>query len=315
MKATLEIVDGIASRQWALVTRQQLVEAGVSRDEIASLLRTGALRRRAFRVYGTLGAHESWEREILARVLGTGPGALASHGAGARLWSFVHLPERDLDVLIHADRLSSESRRTRGVHRTLILPTEDVTERSGVPCTSFERTLCDCTKLLTEYQLGRVLDDGLRRHVATLKELVKCVARLDSGPGRKLSVIKALLAQRDESFNPGGSGSELDVLDVIRDAQLPLPVQQYRVHVPGHQYDLDYAWPERKLFLEYYGLPVHSGASAVAHDSRRQTALVAKGWRPIVFTDDTSESEMVRVLRALLTSAPSDGALEGRISA
>jgi very-short-patch-repair endonuclease len=74
------------------------------------------------------------------------------------------------------------------------------------------------------------------------------------------------------------------------------------VHLAGYDYKLDYAWPERMLFLEYYGLPVHSGASAVAYDSRRQTALVAAGWRPIVFTDDTTDSEMVRTLHAVLTS-------------
>jgi hypothetical protein len=315
MKAALEILDQLASRQWSLVTREQLVSGGVSRGGIASLLRTGALRRRGFRVYGVLGAPESWERTLFARVLGAGPGALASHGAAARLWRCSHLPERDLDVLIWVDRANSESRRTRGVHRTTILPTEDVARVSGIPCTSFERTLCDCTKLLTEYQLGRVLDDGLRRRVASLNQLMKCAARLDSGPGRKLSVIKTLLAERDASFNPGGSGSELDVLKVIKNAELPLPVQQYPIRVSGHDYDLDYAWPDRKLFLEYYGLAVHAGASAVAHDSRRQTALVAAGWRPIVFTDSTTSAEMVRVLRAVLTSAPSDGAPGSRMSA
>jgi len=247
-------------------------------------------------------------------VLARGSGAVASHAAAARLWKFAHLPSDAFDVLIKVDR-DTAIWGNRGVHRTLILPSDDVTELAGIPCTGFERTLCDCTKLLTEYQLGRVLDDGLRRRVASLDGLMRCAARLDSGPGRKLSVVKTLLAQRDASFNPGGSGSELDVLHLIRGAELPLPVQQYRVRVAGHQYDLDFAWPDRRVFLEYYGLAVHSGASAVAYDSRRQTALVAAGWRPVVFTDSTTDSEMVRVLRAVLETAQSDRSVEGRISA
>src|SRR5262245_31161769 len=113
MKATLEIVDQLASGQLSLVTREQLVDAGVSRHEIASLLRAGTLRRRAFRVYGTLGAPESWERKLLARVLGAGRDGLASHGAAARLWIFSHRPERDLEVLIEADRVDAQARRTR----------------------------------------------------------------------------------------------------------------------------------------------------------------------------------------------------------
>jgi hypothetical protein len=314
MTATLEIIDGLASKQWSLVSRQQLLDAGISRPRIASLLHSGTLRRVGHRVYATFGAPQSWERAALAAVLARGPGAVASHAAAARLWEFSHLPADALDVLIHVDRAGTLWGRA-DVHRTLILPAEDVTERLGIPCTNFERTLCDCTKLLTEYQLGRVLDDGLRRGVASLGRLMKCSARLDSGPGRKLSIIKTLLAQRDASFHPGGSGSELDVLRVIRDAGLPLPVQQYPIRVAGHNYDLDYAWPDRKLFLEYYGLPRHSGASAVAYDSRRQTALVAVGWRPVVFTDATTEPEMVRSLRAVLETEQSDRSLEGRKSA
>ena len=314
MTATLEIIDQLASRQWSLVSRQQLVEAGISRPRIASLLHSGTLRRTGYRVYSTFGAPESWEREALTAVLARGSGAVASHAAAARLWQFSHLPADSLDVTVRVDPERPLWGR-RHVHRTLILPREDVKERLGIPCTSFERTLCDCTKLLTEFQLGRVLDDGLRRGLTSLNQLVKCTARLDSGPGRKLSVIKSLLAQRDRSFNPGGSGSELDVLRVIKEAGLPLPVQQYPIRVAGHDYDLDYAWPNRKIFLEYYGLAVHSGSSAVAHDSRRQTALVAAGWRPVVFTDATTDAEMVRVLRAVLETAQSDRSVEGRISA
>jgi hypothetical protein len=303
MKTSLRVIDQLASGQWSLVSRQQLTDAKVAPKEIVSLLRSGTLQRRAYRVYATVGAPRSWEQDLVARVLATRDDALGSHGAAARLWLFQHRPESELDVLIKDDELTPITAGAPGVHRTRILPPEDVTERSGIPCTSFERTLCDCTTLLTEYQLGRVLDDGLRRGVASLEELATCAARLDSGPGRRLSVIKKLLAERDSSFHPGGSGSELDVLKVIREADLPIPVQQYPIRVAGHNYDLDYAWPDRKVFLEYYGLDVHSGASAVAYDSRRQTALVAVGWRPVVFTDSTTDGEMVRTLRAVLTSA------------
>jgi hypothetical protein len=303
MTAALEIIDHIASVQWSLVSRQQLLDSGISRLRIASLLQSGVLRRTGYRVYATFGAPESWERRAVTAVLASGPTAVASHAAAARLWNFAHLPADAFDVTVRVDRVSSVSVRRPGVHRTLVLTSDDVAVRSGIACTSFERTLCDCTKLLTEYQLGRVLDDGLRRKEAALPRLLRCAARLDSGPGRKLSIIKTLLAARDESFHPGGSGSELDVLRVIRDAELPLPVQQHSVRVSGHTYELDFAWPDRMVFLEYYGLAVHSGASAVAHDSRRQTALVAAGWRPVVFTDSTTDTEMVRTLRAVLTSA------------
>jgi hypothetical protein len=180
----------------------------------------------------------------------------------------------------------------------------------------FERTLCDCTSQLTQFQLGRVLDDGLRRGVVSLERLERCTVRLDSGRGRRLTVVKSLLAQRDADFHPGGSASELDVLRVVREAGLPLPAQQYPVHADGHRYELDFAWPDRMVFVEYDGLAVHSGVSAVSHDNERASVLASLGWRGLVFDETTPERRMVKQLtRVLSASTPSGGADGQRLSA
>jgi len=312
MTAKLTAIDEVAREQRSLVTREQLLAADFSRWEIAGLLRTRALRVVRTRVYATVGSVRCWEQDLLAAVLAAGDGAVAWVGAAARLWAYVHRPEDAVSVLVKSDF----SRRQRGVHRTTILPGDDVTTVSGVPCTSFERTLCDCTSLLTPFQLGRVLDDGLRRGVASLKQLERCAVRLDSGRGRRLSVVKGLLAQRDADFHPGGSASELDVLRIIRDAGLPLPVQQLPVSVEGRTYYPDFAWPDRRIFAEYYGLAVHSGASSVSRDNDRLSALVAAGWRPLVFDETTAERTIVeRITQVLLQTTPSDGDVEQRLSA
>jgi hypothetical protein len=306
MGSVFEIMDDIASGQWSLVTRQQMLEAEIPPSKIAWLLRSGVLRRAGSRVYATCGSPRSWEQRVLAVVLSAGPGAVASHAAAARLWEFVYLPMDGMDITLQVDPASTTWVRGTGIHRTLVLPPIDVVTRAGIPCTSFERTLCDCTTILSPFQVGRTLDDGLRRGDANLDRLLRCAARLDSGPGRRLGVIKRLLAERDASFDPGGSASELHVLKVVREAGLPIPVQQHKVRVAGHTYELDYAWPDHQVFAEYYGLAVHSGASAVAHDSTRQTLLVAAGWRPLVFTDSTSDYEIVQSVAALLETDQSD---------
>jgi hypothetical protein len=299
MMTKLGRVDEVASRQWSLVTRSQLFDAGVSERRIVGLLRSGVLRPVRRRVYALVGAPRSWQQTAMAAVLAAGPGAVASHATAARLWSFVYLPAESVDVTVESQSRSP----TPGVRRTTILPDVDVTERTGVPCTSFERTLCDCTTILSPFQLGRVLDDGLRRNLASLDRLTKCVFRLDSGPGRRLRVIQVLLAERDASFDPGGSASELRVLQVLREGGIPAPVQQYPVRVDSRPYELDFAWPEQRVFAEYYGLAVHSGASAVAYDSSRLTAMVAEGWRPLVFTDSTPDHEIVKRAQKVLARA------------
>jgi len=311
MTGKLSSIDDIASSQWSLVTRQQLFDASFEREQVAGLLRAGTLRVVRRHVYATFGSVRSWQQDQLAAVLTVGQPAFASHAAAARLWEYVHRPEDAVNVLLKADYTP----RLRGARRTTILPDDDVTTREGIPCTSFERTLCDCSALLTPFQLGRVLDDGLRRGVASLKQLERCAVRLDSGRGRKLSVVKQLLSQRDAGFHPGGSASELDVLRVIRDAGLPPPVQQLVVHAGGHRYVLDFAWPDRKVFVEYSGLAVHSGASAVAHDNERTSALSGLWWRGLVFDETTPDRRMVERLTEALSTSPTHGDVEDRMSA
>jgi very-short-patch-repair endonuclease len=311
MATRLSSIDEFASSQWSLITREQLLHRKFTRTKIATLLRSGALRPVRLGVYATFGSVRGWQQELMASILGASDDAVASHSSAARLWDFVHRPEDTNEVTIESDI----GQRKRGVHRTTILPDDDVTVRSGIPCTSFERTLCDCTTLLSPFQLGRVLDDGLRRGDASLLRLHRCAARLDSGPNRRLGVIKGLLALRDASYDPGGSASELEMLRVIREAELPEPVQQFEVQADGRRYVLDFAWPAHKVYAEYYGLAVHSGASAVAHDSERITALGGEEWRPLIFTDATPDGHIVRDIKNALSKAPSDGAAEHRMSA
>ena len=77
-------------------------------------------------------------------------------------------------------------------------------------------------------------------------------------------------------------------------------MQQYRVKIGAKTFRPDFAWPECKVFAEYYGLPFHTGVSAVVADSERLTALSTAGWLPLVFTHATSDREIVeRTVEAL----------------
>ena len=58
---------------------------------------------------------------------------------------------------------------------------------------------------------------AMRRSIGCMR----CAARLDSGPGRRLGVIKAAPCAARRVVRSGGSASELHVLEVIRDAGLP----------------------------------------------------------------------------------------------
>ncbi len=242
------------------------------------------------RVYGIVGGPNSWERGLLAAVLSV-DGAVASHASAARLWRLQPRPEDRYEITI-GRRYRAE---VRGVvlHSSLVLDDDDVVRREGVACTSFERTLADCTTKMSEFQLGRALDDGLRRGLASLRRLRACAERLESGPGRHMSVVRSLLAARGASFDPGGSQSELNLLEIFRRARLPAPVQQLRVKIGSNTYRPDFAWPDCKVFAEYYGLPFHTGATRGRGRQRTPDRLSAAGWLPLVFTRSSSDREIV----------------------
>jgi very-short-patch-repair endonuclease len=92
-------------------------------------------------------------------------------------------------------------------------------------------------------------------------------------------------------------------------------VQQYPVRAGGHPYQLDFAWPDRMVVVEYNGLAVHSGASAVAHDNERMSELSALGWRVLVFDETTPARRIVEQVTKLLATSPTVGDVEHRMSA
>jgi hypothetical protein len=293
-----ERIAPLLEAQLGLVTWEQMLGMGMSEHSIQSLVHRRELRRVRPRTYALIGSPTSWEQVLYAAVLSAGSDALASHSSAARLWSYSAQPEDALEILLEGEHRP----RIKGVrvHRSTRIAPEDRSSRAGIPCTSFERTLCDCSALLSEAQLGRTLDDGLRRGVASLARLHQCAERLESGPGRHMSVVRALLAKRGVGFDPGGSNEELRVLRTLRRAGLCEPVQQHSVRIGNKTFRLDLAWPASKVFAEYYGLPYHVGATAVAYDSDRITALVAAGWLPLIFTSETTDRDIVKRTAAAL---------------
>jgi hypothetical protein len=301
MASRLAQFETLLASQSGLITRRQLIKGGLSEGQVRRLVRQRVLRRARPGVLELVGMERSWKRGLLAVLLSV-DGSVASHSAAARIWNLEPRPEDRYEVTTTGPFQAP----LQGVvlHRSRILAEDDVAHLDSIACTTFERTLCDCTTLLSERQLGRALDDGLRRGIASLRRLAVCAEKLESGPGRHMSIVRSLLTLRIAGFDPGGSASELKVLEVLRNAGLPLPVQQYRVKIGSKTFRPDFAWPRRKVFAEYYGLPFHTGVSAVTDDSARLTALSAAGWLPLIFTAASSDREIIQRTRAALEARP-----------
>ena len=256
MAARFTSIDRLASSQLSLVTRRQLLEAKFTRSEIASFLRSRALRAIRPGVYATFGSVRDWRQELLAAVLAF-DGALASHSSAARLWEFVHRPKTP-----STSRSNPSSRRSGGVctgrrscrTRTARCGPTFRARLSSGPCATARR-------FFRRSSLGACWMTGCAGEKRRSRSCRSARPVSTPGPaGASRSSRNCSRIGTSRSIRAGALPSST-CSQVIRDAGLPEPVQQHPVWADGRRYVLDFAWPERRVFVEYYGLAVHSGAS------------------------------------------------------
>ena len=301
--------------QWSLVTREQLLEAGSARPRIAALLRSGRASTRSSRVYATCGSVRGWHQAV--------------DGNGAR-----HRRRRGCFALVGSSAVEVRAPARGRVRGPVRGRCSSLGEARGSPhARSFLTTTWRCVRdSRARASSGRFATarPSSRRSSSVVSSMtgfgavtcrsfgcMRCAARLDSGPGRRLAVIKDLLGQRDASFNPGGSASELHVLDVIRDAGLPEPVQQYPVRA-GRPIVRPRLRVARAAGLRRVLRPRLAFRSERGRIRQRTAARhwSASDWRPLVFTDTSSDAQIVRdVSERAARPTPSDGEIEHRRSA
>jgi hypothetical protein len=294
----------LARRQLGLITRAQALQL-VTKDKLFWLLHRGDLQQLRRGVYVVAGAPQTYEQAVLAAVLAAGGDAWASHRTAARLHGLkVPAPEL-IDVLTlpdHRVRLDGVAH-----HRNKLVVVHDVTTVGAVPVTSVARTLVDCMPWLPGRWLASAVDDARRRRILDVADLEAAHAAVDEGPrtGRHLVVpMRPVLADRLGGQHAGGSDLELDVLQTLRAAGMPLPVQQFPIVVAGRQRYLDYAYPEHRVYIEFKGFSEHGEIRTVFDDdAEREPELALLGWIGIPATSNTRPHDLVDRVRRALTRA------------
>jgi very-short-patch-repair endonuclease len=239
---------------------------------------------------------------VRAVLLACGDDVAASHwtalsmlGGDGRDADFIHVIA-ELDRRVTMDGVVS--------HRSGLLEPGDIVTRDGMRCTSPLRTVIDLSGPMTVAQLGKVVDDFLRRKLLRLDDLRERVDRLHPAPGRSVATLRKVLAKRLPGYDPGESELEARIARILDAHGLPRPTQQHRVRFGPNRYRIDFAWPSRKLYLEGNGFGWHVLATDLDGDARRQNELVLDGWMPIEITWRMTDLEITTTLRRFLAIAP-----------
>ena len=242
-----------AALQFGVISRAQLLEAGLSRWTVDRWLATGRLHplhRGVFALgHPVLAPHA---REMAA-VLATG--GVLSHRSAAALYAL--LPY-DGDVEVTTTR-ALRSRAGIVVHRTRSLPAEDVwTYKQVLLVASPTRTLAQLRQTCTPREVERAIEQA---------EIQRLIPRTTITP----TITRSEAEER--------------MLRLIRDGGLPQPEVNARVE----GLEVDFLWRDESVIVEVDGFAFHGHQAAFERDRRRDAMLLARGyvvvritWRQLV---------------------------------
>jgi very-short-patch-repair endonuclease len=205
------------------------------------------------------------------------PRAVVSGRSAAVLWD-VDLagPDHDVDCTLPA---GPRSRAPRGVHiNQRFLAPDEVMRRRGVPVTTPLRTAVDLARIRPLDEAVVALDQFLGRGLVFLDEVRSAAGSIR---GRDCRHVRAVT---DLADGRAGSPQETRLRLLLHRSTLPRPVAQYSVRTNDRFVArVDFAWPGRRIALEYEG-NWHGERQNVAKDRRRLNDLSAAGWRVIFVT-------------------------------
>ncbi len=289
----------LALRQHGVVSREQLLGGGWSKDEINWRIGSGRLHRVHAGVYSLvprrLLTRQGW---WMAAVLASGPEALLSHHTAAALWGIRGYSGGAVHVTVPRKSTSSQAIRR---HFSAV-PAEERGMEEGIPATSVHRTIFDLAALVSLEDVAAMIREAEYRNRYDRLSLPQLLERHRGKRGsRKLQ----LALRRITEEPPGRTRSKLErrFASFLRRHKLPLPRFNDPLVLGSKHYVADCHWPPRRLIVELDGWDGHSSRSAFQDDRLRDRVLHVAGYSVIHLTwnqlDDEPE-EVASDLRAAL---------------
>jgi len=297
----------LASKQFGVVNREDLAITEVSWKWLRGRLATGEWKR-VHRGVFRLGCNQPTldEREMAA-LLAAGEGAVLSHTSAARRLGLDVSRDESMHITIHASRKAkvrgAKVWRSRNISR-------DIGNRGLLRLTNLPRTLIDLAAILDDGELRAAFDSALRQDTANAAWISRVLNR--HGPGRRgVGRLRALVDEYRRGDEVPDSALESLGLELAkatgREPQLHLNVLDEAHHVA----EVDLAWPELKLCVQFDGWKTHRTREAFVRDRRQDRALVRLGWTivrypwdDVVHDFDSAVDDLVRSVQSRLCSSP-----------
>jgi very-short-patch-repair endonuclease len=284
------LIGRLASSQHGVVTRAQLLSAGLTTHEIRHRIDSGVLLREHWGVYRVGHRAPSVEARYLAAVLACGEGARLSGRAAAHLYGLLKGPVPAPEVT------APRQRRVPGVRvRRARMQRADHATHRGIPVTSVPRTLLDLAADLPLDALARACHEAGVRYRTTPAHVASALARRPRNLPGAAKLKQIVEGDARVTLSP----LERRFLALLGEQGLPLP----RTNRRAGAYHVDCRWPERRLTIELDSYRFHHSRHAWEQDRRRERDARARGdeFRRYTWADVFQRpARMVAELRCLL---------------
>jgi len=272
----------LADRQHGVVSRRQLLAAGLSSKQVAHRLRTGRLVPLHRGVYAVGHRRLTAEGVWLAAVLACGEGAVLSHRDAAALHGLGRWNRGPIEISAPSERPGQPRLR---VYQRRALTAADIEVTRQVPVTNLSRTLVDLADVLRRDQLAAALAIAERDHQLDARLLDEAISRTHGRRGRGPARLRAVLAEHAaRGVQLTRSELEIALRRLVREHGLPAP--RLNVWLPGTDVEVDALWPAERLAVEADGWRWHRDRTALQRDRAKANALQLAGYRLLRFTHD-----------------------------
>ena len=286
----------IASSSHGVVTRAELLGAGLSPDEIRHRAQVGMLIPEYKGVYRVGHQAPSIEARYLAAVRACGEGAALRGRAAGFLLEIIKGSPPPPEVM------TATQRRIPGLDTRFCrrIDPQDLTIVRQIPVTTVPRTLVDLAAVLSVHALARACHEAGVRYYTTPRQTGAVLARRPNSPGaenmRRVmgGEVPVLLSKLERGFRRR-----------LRNAGLPLPV----TNRPAGGRRVDCRWPNREppLTVELHSYRFHNSRHAWEMDRRRRREARNRGdeFREYDWSDVFEDPRyMLQELRELLLGRP-----------
>jgi Transcriptional regulator, AbiEi antitoxin len=285
-----QIIAALAARAHGVVSRVELLAAGITSKEIRQRLERGSLLKVFRGVYRVGHAAPSTEALYMAAVKPAGEGARLSGPAAAHLLSITRGKAPTPEVTAATERL------IKGVDtkRSKLHPSE-CTTWNRIPCTTPARTLLDLAATLEPDALSRAVHEASVRFKTTPKQIEAVIARhpraKNAGTLRDIARgdLPTILSKLERAF-----------ITFLKQHKLPPP----KTNRPAGAHYVDCRWPDHHLTVELDSYAFHNTRHSWQQDRKRERDAYERGdqfrrytWHDVTEDQRQMRAELVELLK------------------